>query len=253
VVFNNQEFVNSNKFEVIKPKSGMGRLDLVATIQVSPTLRKKVAIEIQQESCPEDLIRFRTYLANHYSDRSNVIIDSGKVLEVLPIISIYILGFKLDAIPDVVIKAGIVCTNGITGNIINGRDKFVDALTHNVYIIQIPLLTENIFAQWYEQNSLIRMLSFFEQKHFVEGKQIKKYPHQLTDNQNDKILKTMKKSLAFIAQSPAARRAMQEEELKELSKSMYEAQIDALTNENSALRHGMINAGLDPDNFLPPK
>jgi vacuolar-type H+-ATPase subunit D/Vma8 len=67
---------------------------------------------------------------------------------------------------------------------------------------------------------------------------------------------------------------MQEEKLMELRNSMYEAQIDALkneynmlinkrnalmneinalTNENSELRQGLIDAGLDTDNYLLPK
>jgi len=70
------------------------RLNFVATIKTKTGELKKVMIEIQKARNQIDLMRFRNYLAEQY--RKQDTIDNAKVI--LPITTIYILGFKLPEI-----------------------------------------------------------------------------------------------------------------------------------------------------------
>ena len=70
------------------------RLDIIATIKTDSGELKKVLIEIQKARNHIDLMRFRNYLAEQYKKEDKI----GNTKVVLPIITIYILGFKLPEI-----------------------------------------------------------------------------------------------------------------------------------------------------------
>ena len=70
------------------------RLDFIATIKTENGTLKKVLIEIQKAKNHIDLMRFRNYLAEQYKKDDQI--NGEKVI--LPITTIYILGFKLPEI-----------------------------------------------------------------------------------------------------------------------------------------------------------
>ena len=76
------------------------RLDFIATIKTDSGELKKVLIEIQKSNHEIDLMRFRNYLAEHYKKEDTV--NNEKVI--LPITTIYILGFILPEILSPCIK-----------------------------------------------------------------------------------------------------------------------------------------------------
>lgn len=70
------------------------RLDFIAAIKTDTGEHKTVLIEIQKAKNPIDLLRFRNYLAEQYKKEDTV--NNENI--VLPITTIYFLGFKLPEI-----------------------------------------------------------------------------------------------------------------------------------------------------------
>ena len=134
------------------------RLDFKAVIVGPGGQRRKVLIEMQKAKEHFDIMRFRHYLGDNYS-RAEVV--NGKQ-EVLPIVTIYFLGFNLGLeVP--VLHVGRTYINAATGSVIQGQDDFVEHLTHDSYVVQIPRLP--IHAK----NKMEQLLSVFSQKWSKDG------------------------------------------------------------------------------------
>ena len=75
------------------------RLDFKATITGADGLQHQVLIEIQKSKYDTDIQRFRNYLGSNYISRKTTDADGKPSYEPsLPIITIYILGYKLEEI-----------------------------------------------------------------------------------------------------------------------------------------------------------
>ncbi len=136
------------------------RLDFCAHVKLSDGSFQLVLIEIQKAKESEDIMRFRRYLGEQYSNPSNIVPDLPPELPPvpMPVLSIYLLGHKLSGLPEVpAIKVERQQRDAITGEILPGRSRFIECLTHDSFIIQIPNLHEAA------RNSLERLLSFFDQ------------------------------------------------------------------------------------------
>ena len=130
------------------------RLDYKAVIKTKEGEKKKVLIELQKGKQPFDVARFRRYLGENYSTQDT---DEDGILESLPIITIYFLGFKLN-IAKSVLKINRVYLDVVNNTVITEKSDFIELLSHNSYIIQIPYLPRET------QNKLERVLSVFSQK-----------------------------------------------------------------------------------------
>jgi hypothetical protein len=146
------------------------RLDFVATIKTNTGEFKKVLIEIQKANNEIDLMRFRNYLAEQY--KKEELINDEKT--VLPITTIYILGFRLPEILSPCLKVERNYKDLITKTIIETKSEFVEKLTHDSYIVQVERITGRY------QTRLDKLLSIFEQTNFVDDKKIiKEYNHEV--------------------------------------------------------------------------
>nr|VFJ42314.1 MAG: hypothetical protein BECKFW1821A_GA0114235_100174 [Candidatus Kentron sp. FW] len=114
------------------------RLDFSARIRMPEGEEKHVVIEIQKAKFAADIMRFRRYLGEQY--RRGFPIPGSKVAKGLPIISIYFLGYRLDHIDVPVIKILRHYYDAATGEEIPTREKFIESLTHDSFVIQIPQL-----------------------------------------------------------------------------------------------------------------
>jgi hypothetical protein len=161
-----QEFTYTDELSAL----AVFRLDFIATIKTKTGERKKVLIEIQKAKNQTDLMRFRNYLAEQYKKED--IINNEKV--VLPITTIYILGFKLNEIDTPCLKVErnyIDHTNKINIDI---KSDFVEKLTHDSFIVQVDRITSRY------QTKLDKLLSLFEQTNFVDDKKItKEFTHEI--------------------------------------------------------------------------
>lgn len=149
------------------------RLDFIAVIK-TPEGSKKVLIEVQKSRrlLKADTHRFRTYLGQQYSSKAKIEEES----EGLSIITIYILGFNLGGIETPYLRVRRQYEDGLTGNLIQKRHKFIESLSHDSYYIQAP----RIKGKW--STRLERLLSIFEQRYFINEKTLKDYPYPVEDD-----------------------------------------------------------------------
>lgn len=164
--------VKPQEFTYLDELAGLAvfRLDFIATIKTDNGEYKKVLIEIQKAKNQIDLMRFRNYLAEQYKKED--IIDNEKV--VLPITTIYILGFKLPEIDTPCLKVERNYKDLTTKIVLASKSDFVEKLTHDSFVVQVDRITDRY------QTRLDKLLSMFEQTNFVdERKIIKEFNHEV--------------------------------------------------------------------------
>ena len=145
------------------------RLDFIATVKTETGEYKKILIEIQKSSKLVDIMRFRRYLAEQYTREDKV----ANKKEVLPITTIYILGFNLPEVEVPCIKIERNYKDLTSKNILIQKSEFIEKLTHDSYIVQVKRVTNRY------QTHLDKLLSIFEQNHFVDNNEIvKEYLHE---------------------------------------------------------------------------
>ena len=150
-----------------------------------------VLIELQKTWLNTETLRFRQYLGAQYSNKNNIREADEKGFA-YPMVAVYLLGHKVGNI-----KEPIVYVNhdvfDYNGNIVKegSEEPFVESLTHNSIIVQIPLLHGNV------NNRLEKVLSVFDQTQ-VEGntQQVLKIDEDTAIMQRDKILKEQEEQLS---------------------------------------------------------
>jgi len=146
------------------------RLDFAAKIK-TPEGEKIVTIEIQKAKFAGDIMRFRRYLGDQYSNKKNVyeVIDEDGIRheKACEIISIYFLGHELDNIRNIpVVKSPKTYIDVGTGKEINVKEYFIDSLNHESYTILIPALKAK------RRNELEILLSVFDQSNCTDDDHI---------------------------------------------------------------------------------
>lgn len=143
------------------------RLDFSARIKTKTGL-KNVIIEIQKAKFAADIMRFRKYLGQQYANKENLqkVKEGNRMRKVgIPIVSSYFLGHKLNTTKASVIGIKRSYTDLITGKEIKTREMFIESLTHDSYVIQIPELVQKC------RNELEKLLSVFDQSTAIDGEQ----------------------------------------------------------------------------------
>ena len=134
------------------------RIDFSAVLLQADGSRKLALIEIQKAKLPTDIMRFRKYLGGHYQDPNNVYpTDDNAGEKALPIICIYFLGHPLQYTESPVIKVQRSYIDAATQEELAHKEEFIESLTHDSYIIQIPRLRKK------RRNDLEILLSIFDQ------------------------------------------------------------------------------------------
>ena len=135
------------------------RIDFAATIRESDGSSHLILIELQKTWLPTETLRFRQYLGIHYENPKNIVAES-KDQHALPMVAVYLLGHCVGDIEEPVIYVHHhaydyneqLVTKGIP-------NAFIDSLTHDSIIVQIPRLHGKI------NNRLDEVLSIFDQSH----------------------------------------------------------------------------------------
>ncbi|MFZ2959069.1 MAG: hypothetical protein WA705_19450 [Candidatus Ozemobacteraceae bacterium] len=137
------------------------RMDFSAKVKMEDGSLNAVIIELQKAKLPNDIIRFRRYLASAYRDTENVrkeVNSSGKSRSVgIPIIAVYILGHLLEGINVPTLRVGRNYIDAATGKEIKTKNEFVEGITHDALIVQLPALRNK------RRTSLEQMLALFDQ------------------------------------------------------------------------------------------
>jgi len=132
------------------------RVDFKAEIELNNGKKMVVLIEIQKAKFTTDLIRFRKYLGEQYASKQNAVETDDTTIP-LPIITIYFLGYGLDNnknIPIIRVKRHYL--DNYNGDKLEGEELFIETLTHDSIIVQIPALKTQ------RRNDLEKALSVFE-------------------------------------------------------------------------------------------
>lgn len=137
------------------------RIDFSAKIVDDEGKEQLVLIELQKTWLATETLRFRQYLGTHYLDKTNVKEETNGKFG-LPIISIYILGHKLGDLQEPVVYVRRHYLDYDDRRIEKGvPDPFIESLTHDSIIVQIPYLKGRA------RNHLERMLSVFDQDYRI--------------------------------------------------------------------------------------
>lgn len=153
----------------------MFRIDFGARIKEEDGSTKLVLIELQKTWLETETLRFRQYLGAQYANPENILKDCENDGYGIPMIAVYLLGHKVGDIEEPVLyvkhKALDYDGNHVTKGI---PDPFVDSLTHDSIIVQIPRLRGHV------NNRLDKVLSVFDQSLKEKGN------HQLLSVDEDK-------------------------------------------------------------------
>lgn len=169
-----QEFTYTNELAGL----AVFRLDFIATIKTDTGELKKVLIEIQKAKNQIDLMRFRNYLAEQYKKEDTL--HDEKVI--LPITTIYILGFTLPEINTPCLKVERNYKDLTNKTVLTTKSDFVEKLTHDSFVVQVDRITDRY------QTRLDKLLSVFEQRNFVDDRKIIKEFNHETDLEELKIM-----------------------------------------------------------------
>ncbi len=176
------------------------RLDFIATIKTQTGELKKVLIEVQKARNFIDLMRFRNYLAEQYKKED--LIDNKATI--LPITTIYILGFNLPEIETPCLKVERNYKDLVNQKLILERSDFAEKLTHDSFIVQVKRITNRY------QTKLDKLLSLFEQKYFVDDKETTKYFKH--DQESDDDIKSTTTILHYVGTNPDERKLLEDEQ-----------------------------------------
>ena len=163
----------------------MFRIDFAATVREKDSESgepkdRVVLIELQKTWLDTETLRFRQYLGAQYSNKLNIRSDSSKGFA-YPMVAVYLLGHRVGDIkePVVYVNHGVYDYNGKV--VKDGKEEpFVESLTHNSIIVQIPLLKGRV------NNRLEKVLSVFDQSRMDDDdKQLLKIDEEKYEDDGD--------------------------------------------------------------------
>lgn len=174
------------------------RVDYCAQIKDKHGETRKILIEMQKGSGAENIKRFREYLAiAGYLPKAD---EKSPV----PVVTVYFLGFKLNNVETPCLKVARQYVDMLNNAVLETKEKFVELLTHDSYIIQAP----RIDMTGEPRTRLESILSIFEQKNFVDYKKDAiNYKYTI----NDSAVKRMLDVLHYVGTDPDERKILDEE------------------------------------------
>jgi hypothetical protein len=215
------------------------RMDFKAKVKYDDGSEQVIIIEIQKAKLHTDIMRFRRYLGEQYTDKENSIVretytaPDGSTYEKrdgLPILSIYFLGYPLDFAKDIpVIKVARKYIDVATGEEITKREKFIESLTHDSFVIQIP------YIHGHRRTELERLLYIFDQDNADPKKTYKQFLN-IDESQVAERYRPVIRQLLRAFATPNVRNQMNAEEeiISELQD--YERQIGMMNAEIATKR-----------------
>ena len=143
---------------VYRDKISMFRIDFAAKVREEDGHTHLVLIELQKTWLETETLRFRQYLGAQYANPDNMLKDNLLSSRGIPMVAVYLLGHRVGNIEEPILYVkhrsydyeGNEVTQGLP-------DPFVESLTHESIIVQIPRLYSRV------NNRLEKVLSLFDQ------------------------------------------------------------------------------------------
>jgi hypothetical protein len=130
------------------------RIDFAAKVRKDDGSVQVILIELQKTWLETETLRFRQYLGTQYSNPENMTADGYA----LPMVAVYLLGHRVGQIEEPVLYVHHQAEDYLGHKVIQGLpDPFVDSLTHDSIVVQIPLLSGKVNSRLY------KVLSIFDQ------------------------------------------------------------------------------------------
>jgi len=196
------------------------RMDFSAQVRDENGRETKVLIEIQKAKLPEDIGRFRHYLGGQYMKPSPALVppNTAEPKSVyLPIFTIYLLNFELNPKLPALVAVRRSYHNASTDQPLelSVRDEFIESLTHDSFVVQIPRLPER------PTNRLERTFSLFNQRLTRAGDR-RHLEMNENDAMGDPLLERMVRALHKLGADPEAAAIMEGEDilLADIERSM---------------------------------
>ena len=224
------------------------RLDFAADVLTEEGEQKKILIEIQKAKYSRDIMRFRRYIGEEYQNRENCIITQtpqGESVSAVPLISIYFLGYILDHTKAPVIRVHRKYTDAVSGKEIEKPEAFIESLTHDSHIIQIPYLRKK------RKSDLLTLLKVFDQTSQIkDGKgHILRIDETAYPEKYREVIRRLQKAIA----KPEIRETMEiEDEVLEDLKSKERIILEGKEKVEKALAE-KENALAEKENALAEK
>jgi hypothetical protein len=144
------EYANTTKDNI-----AMFRIDFAAKVREANGEEKMILIELQKTWVETETLRFRQYLGAQYANPANMRPEEKRQYA-FPIITIYLMGHRVGDIDVPVLYVGRNFRDYDGNEVTHGiPDPFVDSLTHESIIVQIP------FLKGQKNNRLERILDVF--------------------------------------------------------------------------------------------
>ena len=139
------------------------RIDFGATVQEADGSRHLILIELQKTWLETETLRFRQYLGAQYANVDNMLPENQGAYAI-PMVTVYLLGHKVGDIEEPVLYVHRNSYNYNDELVTKGLpNPFIDSLTHDSIIVQIPRLHGQI------NNRLDKVLSIFDQSNKEQG------------------------------------------------------------------------------------
>ncbi len=136
----------------------MFRIDFGARVRQDDGSLHLILIELQKTWLETETLRFRQYLGAQYANPENMVHEEMRPPYGIPMVAVYILGHRVGNINVPVLYVNHKPCDYEGNEVTQGLpDPFVDSLTHDSIIVQIPLLHGQI------NNRLEKVLSVFDQ------------------------------------------------------------------------------------------
>lgn len=133
------------------------RIDFGATVRNSDGTEQLILVELQKTWLPTETLRFRQYLGVQYQNPENVV-GEGRDSHALPMVVIYLLGHNVGDIEEPVLYVQHESYDSEGRRVTKGLpNPFIDSLTHDSIIVQIPRLHGQVNTR------LEKVLSIFDQ------------------------------------------------------------------------------------------
>ena len=215
------EYVNTTRNNI-----SMFRIDFGATIREEDGHEHLVLIELQKTWLETETLRFRQYLGAQYNRKENIV-EESKDKHALPMVAVYILGHRVGDI-----DAPVIYVNHHTydydGNLLKSKEPnpFVESLTHNSIIVQIPLLHGRV------NNRLEKVLSVFDQSNATQSN---KQTIEINDDEyaGDTEMEYIVKRLLSAASNPDVRQEMNVED--EFFKAIEDRDTELMAREKALI------------------
>ncbi|MCW5921003.1 MAG: hypothetical protein KIS77_01575 [Saprospiraceae bacterium] len=181
------------------------RMDFSARIVDENGEQELVIIELQKAKLASDIMRFRRYLGEQYANKENMVREPAPEYpyrKALPILSIYFLGHTLEHTKAPVVRVNRHYIDAATGEQIREKEEFIESLTHDSIIIQIPYL------KGHRRTELEQLLALFDQSGTTDD------PHFIAVNEHElperyrPLLRRLQKAIA----DPTIRQSMDAED-----------------------------------------